>query len=169
MAAAAIPASANPRAKRAKSAAPAPSPIPTPSALTLRWTSAAASCTSRRASELACSATCLTAAPSPPFGCPSVSRMGMSSPVDELGHEDARDQGGAGDDERVRPTTLLLVLRRRRRGRRHGLGPDAAVRRMLSTDPRLDQARLQLAQEDRVVGQVGSEFGDEAALRASAL
>src|SRR6266536_423099 len=133
-----------PSAKRRKSTAPSPSPSPIASALTFRPTSSAASSSSNLASALACSATCLAAAPRPgPAVPPSVSWMGMSPPVDQLGREDAGDECKPRDEERARPGALPG---RARLGCLYwdGLPWRRSVRRSLTADAGGDEARLQL-------------------------
>src|SRR3954451_14115827 len=93
--------------KTSMSAAPKAKPMPMPSEVTLRLSSSAASSSSSRTIELVCSATCLTAAPTP---CESASWVGMAPPIDELGEHDAGHERGADDDERARAALLLRLL-----------------------------------------------------------
>src|SRR3982751_6565450 len=96
-------------------AAPIPRPIPRPREATLRFSSSAASSSSRRTIALVRSATCFTAVPT---FCASASWVGMAPPVDPLGQDDARDDGGADDEERIRAAVLrLLALPELRSGR----------------------------------------------------
>src|SRR4029079_4081389 len=116
-------------------------PMPIPSAMTFRLSSSAASSSSSRAIELVCSATCLTAAPTP---WPSVVGVGMASPVDPLREHDSGDDRDSHDEEGVRPTAAALLLplrpfpelRARRRQRRL---TRLLVRRRLAPGARLDQ------------------------------
>ena len=107
--AAATAASPKPSAKSPKTPAAIDMPIPTPRAATLRLTSRRASSSSRRASVLACSATCLAAGPTP---C-SASWVGMTSPVEHLGEDDACDERRTDNEKRARPTPAALRLRGR--------------------------------------------------------
>jgi len=78
----------------------------------------------------------------------------MASPVDDLCEHDPGDERCADDDQRWRTAAGALALRARadlrpgtcRRGRRLGL----LVRRRLAASAGSDQARLQLAQENRI-------------------
>src|SRR3954470_18604050 len=132
--------------KTSMSAAPNANPIPIPSDVTLRLSSSAASSSSSRTIELVCSATCLTAAPTP---CESASWVGMASPIDELREHDPGDECGTDDDERVRAALLLRFLALAelwaRRRQRHL--PRLLIRRGFALRARLDQARLQLPDE----------------------
>src|SRR5206468_856853 len=96
--AAAAAASANASANKPKSAAPTSRPIPSPSATTFFLSSAAASSSSSLTIERARSATSFAAPPRPGR---SPARMGMASPVDQLGEHDAAEQRGADHDERA--------------------------------------------------------------------
>src|ERR1043165_7853940 len=87
-------------------AAPSAKPMPSPSETTLRFSSSAASSSSSRTIVLVCSATCLTAGPTP---CASVAGGAMPSPVDPLGEHDPRDQRDADDEERVRAAAALSL------------------------------------------------------------
>src|SRR3954464_12787480 len=93
--------------KTSMSAAPKAKPIPIPSDVILGLSSSAASSISSRTIELVCSATCLTAAPTP---CESASWVGMSPPIDELREHDPGDDRGTAADERVRAALLLRLL-----------------------------------------------------------
>src|SRR5919109_2063479 len=83
--------------------------MPRPSAPILRLISRPASSSSSRASVLACSATSFAAGPTP---WRSVSRVGMSPPVEELRDGDAGGQRDSHHEERVRavPLRALAVL-----------------------------------------------------------
>src|SRR5438045_6144383 len=108
-------------------------PMPRPRATTLRLSSSAASSSSRRTIELVCSATCLTAAPTP---CASVSWVGMASPVDPFREHDACDERDADDEQRVRPPGALflrlLALAELRACRSPRFLPGLLVRRRLT-------------------------------------
>src|SRR3954451_10148262 len=132
--------------KTSMSAAPKAKPMPIPSDVTLRLSSSAASSSSSRTIELVCSATCLTAAPTP---CESASWVGMASPIDELREHDPGDERGADDDERVRAALLLrfLALAELRARRRQRRLPGLLIRRGFALRACFDQARLQLADE----------------------
>src|SRR3954465_1637879 len=145
------------------SAAPNANPIPIPSDVTLRLSSSAASSSSSRTIELVCSATCLTPAPTP---CESASWVGMASPIDELREHDPGDECRTDDDERVRAALLLQLLalaelRARRRQRRL---PGLLIPRGFALRARLDQARLQLADEVGVLRERLGELRLHAAL-----
>src|SRR4051794_603345 len=135
--------------KTSITAAPSAKPIPSPSETTLRFSSSAASSSSRRTIELVRSATCFTAAPSP---CESVSRVGMSPPVDPLREHDARGERHADDEPRAWAAPALLRLRalpELRAGRCKRRLAGLLVRGRLAFRPRLDQARLHLADQIR--------------------
>src|SRR3954470_11280231 len=123
-------------------------PMPRPSETTLRLSSSAASSSSSRTIELVRSATSLTAAPTP---CESVSWVGMAPPVDPFREDDSGDDRNAHEEERVGPAAAfllrLLALTElwARRGER--CLPRLLVDRRLAFRARLDQARLQLADE----------------------
>src|SRR5436190_3160286 len=140
-------------------------PMPRPSEKTLRLSSSAASSSSRRTIELVRSATCLTAAPTP---CESVSWVGMASPVDPFRQHDPCDERDADDEERVRPAAGLLLrlpaLAKLRARRGQWRLPRLLVRRRLALGARLDQARLQLADEVGVLGERLCELRLDAAL-----
>src|SRR6478609_6284899 len=155
---AAIVAKKKPSMKTARTAAPSNSPMPSPSDETLRLSSSAASSSSSRTIALARSATSLTAAPRPCGLCrPLVPWVGIAPPVDPLGQEDAGGQRGSGDQPgtRAAATRHLLPLRPRAQLR---------ARRRLALGARLDQARLQLPDEVRVLCERLGELGLEAAL-----
>src|SRR4029453_153156 len=149
---------------KSTTAAAIANPMPRPSATTLRFSSSAASSSSRRMIALVRSATSLTAAPTP---CASVSRVGMSPPVDPLGQGDSRDDGDANDEPRIRAAAVpvlrpLAELRARtcERGSSRLL-----VRRRLALGARLDQARLHLPDEAGILRQRLGQLGFEPALR----
>src|SRR3954465_1640671 len=132
--------------KRAITAAPIPRPIPSPSETTFRFSSSAASSSSSRTIALVRSATCFTAVPTL---CASASWVGMAPPIDPFGEDDARDDGSADDEERLRPAVLLRLpaLPELRPGRGQRRLPGLLVHRRLPFRARLDQARLPLAHE----------------------
>src|SRR5205814_10080729 len=139
-------------------------PMPRPRAKTLRLSSSAASSSSRRTIELVRSATCLTAAPTP---CESVSWVGMASPVDPFRQHDPSNERDADDEERIRPAAALLLLfalAKLRARRRQWRLPRLLVRRRLALRARLDQARLQLADEVGVLRERLGELRLDAAL-----
>src|SRR5205823_4450643 len=150
-----------PRAKSRSTAATSPKAIPRANEAILRLSSRLASSSSRRTSALACSATFLAAGPSPCSVACSVSWVCMASPVDHLGGEDAHGERGSDDEQRRRATARLLasLLARRLRGRRgRDLRRGLPVRpRGVSACPGRDQARLQLAQEGRVLGELARQ------------
>src|SRR5205085_460962 len=137
-----------PSAKSPKSAAPTRSPMPTPTAASFRFSSAAASWSSSRTSELARSLTTFAAKPRP-RGSPA--RMGMASPVDPFREEDARCERRAEHDEGARAT-------RREPGRFRLL-----VLRHFAACALRDQARLELADEDGVLRELVRELPFQAA------
>src|SRR5581483_1621539 len=153
--AAATVAKANPSMKRPKSAAPIPSPMPTPRAVTFFFSSNAASSSSSLAIADAWSATCFAAPPTPaPFVL--VPWVGMPPPIDDLGEHVPRCERGPDHEPRARavppPAARTGALELRPGGR----APDSAGRlvgRSLALRARLDQARLQLPEEVRVLGQ----------------
>src|SRR5207253_2969839 len=174
----AIPAAAAPMPKPSaysrSTAATSPNAIPRASATTLRFSSSVASSSSRRTRALACSATLLVAGPRRCSWPTSVSRVCMASPVDDLGKQDSRREGGADDQDRRRAAAvlaLLLLLRllsarlgRRGRSRRRWLRG-----RPFAAGARRDQARLQLAQERGVLGELlGEPLADPVAALARA-
>src|SRR5512134_3491298 len=142
------------------------SPTPAPNAPAFCFSSSPASSSSSRASVLACSATCLAAAPTP--GCSvSAPGVGMTPPVDHLREQRPDAEGGRGDDERVRPgrglpAAVLGAVRGggRTDGSRSGLG----VLRQLALGAPRDQGGLELAQEGRVVGELVRDLAAETAL-----
>src|SRR5262245_8743324 len=139
------------------------SPAPMPRFVALRFSSSCASSSSRRTSELACSATSFAVAPRP--GCASVSRVCMASPVDELGDHDPGGERDAEDEERARPLRALGLrpLPQLRPGRSDvTLGGLLVLGRRALRAGR-DQARLQLAQERGVVGELLGELPLDAA------
>src|ERR1051325_4320058 len=130
--------------------------MPIASFVTLRFSSSAASSSSRRTRALACSATLFVAGPRRCSRPCSVSWVCMPSPVNHLGEDDSGCKRRADDEERRRAaalSALLLLLRllraarrrRRRRGRR---------RRSLALGAGRDQARLQLPKEGGVLGEL---------------
>src|SRR5580765_5347745 len=145
---AAIVARPKPSANTSSTAAPSARPIPIPSDAILRLTSSAASSSSRRTSELACSETLFTVEPSPAVSC-SVSGVSMASPVDDLGEHDSGDEGGTDDQHRRRPLAALLALLLLRPGPRAELRARGRRRRLragrrIALGARPDEARLQL-------------------------
>src|SRR5919204_2807364 len=126
-------------------AAPIAKPIPRPSATTLRFSSSAAGSSSSRTTELACSATSLTAAPTPP----SVARVRMAPSVDPLRQHDAGRERDADDEPRIRtaPRLRLGPLAQLRAGRRQCGPARLLVRGRLASGASLDQARLHLADQ----------------------
>src|SRR5438034_4950558 len=150
-------------------AAPNAKPIPMPSDVTLRFSSSWASSSSSRTIALVCAATCLTATPRP---CESASWVGMASPVDEPREGDSSHQRSADDQERDRAAALLpalLTLTELRTGRGQRSLSRLLVRRRLSFRARLDQARLQLADEVGILGERLGELGLDAALARQAV
>src|SRR5438874_2633466 len=138
--------------KTSITAAPIAKPIPRPSETTLRFNSSVASSSSSRTTALARSATSFTAAPTP---CESVSRVGMSPPVDPLREDDAGGQRNADDEPRIWTATALRLgtlaeLRTRRRERRFS---GFLVRRRLPFRACFDQARLHLPDQVGVLRQ----------------
>src|SRR5262245_42878981 len=132
--------------------------MPRPRFMTFFLSSSWASSISSRNSELTCSATRRAVAPRPEFF--SVAGLCIVSPVDQLREDDAGREGDAEHEERAGTGALARSLRLRT-GR-----PDRAVARLLvrrrsSFRARLDQARLELAQEGGVVGQWLGELGGE--------
>jgi len=79
----------------------------------------------------------------------------MASPVDDLGEHDPGDEGGADDEKRcgALATLLALLLRLGPRAELRPRGRRRRLRRRVALGARLDEARLQLAQEVRVVPQ----------------
>src|SRR5215207_1293753 len=142
--------------------------MPSPRAVVFLFTSRAASSRSSRNHVLACPATFLTAAPMPPR---SVSWVGMAPPVDDLGEDDARNESRADDDHRARtPGALRLraLAELRPRGGNRALAR-FLVRRRLAFRPLDDEARLQLPEECRVVGERLGELGAQAAFGGRAV
>src|SRR6266540_2375564 len=156
----------NPSANNRKTPALATSPMPTPRAATFRLTSSAASSSSSRASVLACSATSLAAGPTP--RC-SVSRVGMSPPVDELGEADPCGECDPQDEERVRAAVPLRSLAELGGGGRDDVLTRLEVGRRLPFDARGDQARLHAPEERSVLGERLRELGGHAAGRGRAI
>src|SRR5436305_5561225 len=122
-------------------AAPTARPIPTPRFVTFFLSSSWASSSSSRNSELACSATSLAVAPRPFV---SVSRVGMSPPVDHFGEQDPGGERNADDEEGVRATVLLRLPPPAEL--RAGRGDRAVIGLLILRRPSLrtgdDQARL---------------------------
>src|SRR5438034_3359094 len=171
--AAAMVANVNPRAKNANRRPPAPSPIPVPRDWAFFLSSSTASSSSSLARLLACSATCFAAGPTPLFAS-VVSRVGMAPPVNHLRQRDPGCKRHRGDQKRVRAAAALPPalrsppLRRPRCGDLRARGPRllrSAVDRSLALSACLDQARLQLAQEGCVLGELVGQVRDEATLR----
>src|SRR3954453_23048597 len=153
-------------------AAPTAIPIPVPSAATFRFSSRLASSSSSFAIALAWSATSFAAAPTPPFWlATSVSGGCMAPPVDHLREDDPRREADADHEPRRRARAGAALL---------GLGPRAELRyrrrnlrlagslvgRRLALRALDDQARLQLADELRVLGERLGELRLQPALRA---
>jgi hypothetical protein len=88
----------------------------------------------------------------------------MTSPVDHLRDRVADREGCADDEPRTRAAAASL-LRRRPRQLRGGRRPRGRRfdRRRLALGARRDQARLQLAEELRVVGERGADLRLDAA------
>src|SRR5919204_2466231 len=127
--------------KSSITAAPIAKAMPRPSAKTFRFSSSAASSSSSRTTELACSATSLTAAPTPP----SVPRVRMPPPVDPLREHDPRGECNADDEPRARaPALRLRTLAQLRAGRREHRLPRRLVFWRFAPGASLDQARLHL-------------------------
>src|SRR5204862_7854676 len=168
-----IGAKVKPRPNTANRRPPTPSPIPIPSAAPFFLSSRAASSSSSLARLLACSATCFAAGPTPLFAS-VVSRVGMAPPVNHLRQRDPGCKRHGGDQKRVRAAAALQPalrsppLRRPRCGDLRARGPRllrSAVDRSLALSACLDQARLQLAQEGCVLGELVGQVRDEATLR----
>src|SRR5215211_3902951 len=169
-----IAANRKPRKKRPKTAAPTPMPIPTPRTATFFFSSSPASSSSSFAIVLACSATVFAATPTPPLpsALASSSRcseagVGMAPPVDDPRERDAERDRGSDNDPRARPAGARRLgacpeLRSRRRDATLGR---LLVRRQLASRARLDEARLELAQELGVVGERLRELRLHAALQ----
>src|SRR5689334_18801895 len=115
--------------------------MPRPRFVTFFLSSSCASSSSRRKSELVCSATCLATAPRPEFR--SVAWFCIVSPVDQLGDDDAGREGDADNQERARSAASASALLRRRGARAHGAVARALVLRRAPLRARLDQARLE--------------------------
>ena len=159
--------------RRSSTAAASARPIPIPSDAILRLTSSAASSSSRRTSELACSATLFTvdaeaaAVRAQSLGCAWPLQSTTLASTIPTTRAAPTMSNGAG------PLPALLALLLLRPGREPSCGPDGARRRLrfvgaspLARAP--DQARLQLAQEGRVVAQlVGEPFARRRRLRAA--
>src|SRR5689334_14302037 len=139
--------------------APTARPIPRPRFVTFFFSSSWASSSSSRKSELACSATWRAVAPRPEFF--SVAWVCIVSPVDEPCEDDAGCEGDADDQERVRPAAPAGLLRFASGGIDGSVGRRLVLRRP-ALRARLDQARLELAQERGVVGQSLRELGGHA-------
>src|SRR5262245_44174722 len=135
---------------RSTTAAPTARPMPTPSETTFFFSSSAASSSSSLTMVLVRSATSFTAAPRL---CESVSGVGMASPVDPLREHDSCNERRADDQERARPAAaLLLLFRLLALAELRACRCDRRLARLLvgrrfAPCARLDQARLQLADE----------------------
>src|SRR3954454_9000948 len=152
--AAAIVANANQSMKTAKSPAPTSRPMPTPRVAAFRFSSESDSSISSRTIELTRSLTARVAAPRPL----SPLWVGMASPIQPLREPDARDEGDADHDERVRPVALRAGLRPRplaelRARRRLAHFSRLLVRRCLPLRALLDQLGLELRQECCILGE----------------
>src|ERR671931_953325 len=140
--------------KSSITAAPTAKAMPRPSAKAFRFSSSAASSSSSRTTELACSATSLTAAPTPP----SVPRVRMPPPVDPLREHDSRGERNADDEPRARAAALRLRKLAQLRARRREHRPARLlVGRSLAPRARLDQARLHLPDQ---VGVLRERLGE---------
>src|SRR5436190_5991543 len=98
----------------------------------------------------------------------------VPSPVDPLGEEDAGHERGADDEPRVRAasvaaSTQLRAARQLRACRRDADRSRGVVRRKLAARARANQARLQLAQELRVLRERLGQLRPYAALGGRAL
>src|SRR5687767_3112846 len=144
----------NPSANRRKIPAPTPRPTPIPNAATLRLSSSVASSISSRAKALACSATSLTAGPTPRF---SVSWVCMPPPVDELREEDSRRSRRHDHEYWVEASVLLPALAELRTRGHDDIRTGFLVGRRLTARSGDHQARLQLAKECRVFRKRRSE------------
>src|SRR5436305_5392047 len=131
--------------------------MPIPSAATFRFSSIDASSSSSLTIVLRCSETLFAAAPRPCWA--SVSRVGMSPPVDPFGGDDAGREAHSEHEPRIRAAAAALLLFRvgplAELGRRGSDAPlaGALVRRRIPRRARFDEARLELADEVRVVRQ----------------
>ena len=141
-----------------------------------RLSSSAASSSSSRTSELARSETLLTVAPRPGLSC-SVSGVCMAPPVDDLGEHDPGDERRADDRAAGRgpcrpcaSSSSAASAASGPPGPARRFGARLLVRRRVALRASLDQARLQLPQERRVVAQLLREpLADAVASRRGAV
>ena len=156
-------------ARRERSRGAGREPDPSPSDAAFFLSSSVASSSSSLTSELGVLGDFLCGRRGS-FSLSRAAGVGIAPPVDDLRDQDPGDDSRTDDQQRARPFLLPTRFRRAaglRAGRRDGASGAFGrllVLRSIPFGPRCDQARLQLAEERGVVGELGRDLRSHASL-----